>query len=386
MSLLNRRSFLIATGVTTAGTQFVVSRQAAAAPPAKFHDRRIISQLPHRYHGWPTLTRCANEELLLVCSGGREAHICPFGRVELMRSKDGGETWSWPRVIMDGPIDDRDAGVLVTDKGSILVTTFTSVGYEQSMTEAGTWPVARRIRWNAAHNRLNAQERRAAVGVWMIRSIDGGLSWSSPYDSIVNSPHGPIQLSDGRLLYAGKDLWRGESRNGVCQSTDDGQSWSWQAEIPTRNGDKHQDYHELHAVETTDQRIVVQIRNHNRDHFLETLQTESADGGKTWSQPQPIGVWGLPSHLLRLRDGRLLMTYGHRRPSFGNQARVSQDHGRNWSAPIMISDDGIGRDLGYPSTAQLNDGSLVTVWYEKMKDSSYAVLRQARWSFQGENG
>ena len=39
MLFLNRRSFLIATGVTTAGTQFVVSRQAAAAPPAKFHDR-----------------------------------------------------------------------------------------------------------------------------------------------------------------------------------------------------------------------------------------------------------------------------------------------------------------------------------------------------------
>ena len=39
-----------------------------------------------------------------------------------------------------------------------------------------------------------------------------------------------------------------------------------------------------------------------------------------------MGVWGLPSHLLRLRDGRLLMTYGYRRAPFGNQAR---DHERD---------------------------------------------------------
>jgi hypothetical protein len=44
----------------------------------------------------------------------------------------------------------------------------------------------------------------------------------------------------------------------------------------------------------------------------ETLQCESADGGKTWCEPHEIGVWGLPSHLLRLRNGNLLMTYGYR--------------------------------------------------------------------------
>ena len=83
---------------------------------------------------------------------------------------------------------------------------------------------------------------------------------------------------------------------------------------------------------------------------------------------------------MRLRDGRLLMSYGYRRAPFGNQARVSDDHGVTWSEPLTISDDGIGGDLGYPSTVELDDGSLLTVWYEKMKDSAKAVLRQARWS------
>jgi len=109
------------------------------------------------------------------------------------------------------------------------------------------------------------------------------------------------------------------------------------------------------------------------------LQTESADGGSTWSVPHSIGVWGLPSHLLRLRNGRLLMSYGHRRPPFGNQARISADHGRTWSEAMIISGDGAGGDLGYPSTVELADGSLLTVWYEKLKESPHAALRQARW-------
>jgi hypothetical protein len=91
------------------------------------------------------------------------------------------------------------------------------------------------------------------------------------------------------------------------------------------------------------------------------------------------GVWGTPSHLLRLRDGRLLMSYGYRRAPFGNQARVSADEGATWSTPMTISADGAGGDLGYPSTVELDDGSFLTVWYERTKDSPAAVLRQAHW-------
>ena len=76
------------------------------------------------------------------------------------------------------------------------------------------------------------------------------------------------------------------------------------------------------------------------------------------------------------------MSYGYRRKPFGNQARVSDDHGATWSEPLTISDDGIGSDLGYPSTVELDDGSLLTVWYEKMKGSARAVLRQAHWSLE----
>ena len=341
---------------------------------AQVHEIKTISVQSDVYHGWPTVTRRNNGELCLVWSGGRQRHVCPFGRVDWMRSRDGGKTWTWPRVLIDGPIDDRDAGVLETSKGTLLVTTFTSLAYEPALPGNPAW--------KSIHNRLNAEQRQAELGQWMIRSTDGGITWSERYSTIVNSPHGPIQLGDGRLLYAGKELWTGEKRVGVCQSTDDGKSWKWLAEIPTRKGDDAVNYHELHAVETADNRIIVHIRNHNKTDDRETLQCESSDGGKTWSVPESIGVWGLPSHLLRLRDGRLLMSYGHRRPPFGNQARISEDHGRSWSHALSISTDGIGGDLGYPSTVEIENGELLTVWYEKMKDSPRAVLRQARWSVE----
>jgi hypothetical protein len=377
---------LYGSGVMAAATVLSAGSPARAAV-ATVRQKRVISQLPNYYHGWPTVVRRRNGELLVTCSGGREGHICPFGKVELIRSTDDGQSWSWPRVLVDLGIDNRDSGVLETAKGSLLVTTFTSLAYEGMLRAAekiapgrpGAWTQERLDRWHAAERRLEPAQRRANLSVWMVRSADGGRTWSAPYDSLVNSPHGPIQLSDGRLLYAGVDLWRTPRRVGVCQSLDDGQSWQWLAEIRPRPGDSSGEYHELHTVETADGRLIVQIRNHNRANSGETLQCESSDGGRSWSLPHPIGIWGLPSHLLRLADGRLLMTYGYRRKPFGNRASVSEDQGRSWSAPAVISDDGAAGDLGYPSTAQLADGSLLSVWYESMPKIKGAVLRQARW-------
>ncbi|GAB4142614.1 MAG: hypothetical protein Kow0040_31640 [Thermogutta sp.] len=396
---LSRRDWLARGGLSSAGALALpwlllnktvrgaeaTSTAEPAAPGFEVAEVTAISHLS-AYHGWPTVARRKSGELLLVYSGGREAHVCPFGRVELMRSHDDGKTWTYPQVILDSPIDDRDAGVLETDRGTILVTTFTSLAYEPILKRAeaaagtpGAWPDEKLRRWQAAHERVDAEGRDAALDVWITRSTDDGITWSQRQRCIVSSPHGPIQLRDGRLLYAGKELWKGRGRVGVCQSSDDGATWEWLAEIPTRQGDDPAQYHEFHAVETADGRLIAQIRNHNPQNAGETLQCESDDGGKTWSAPRSIGVWGLPSHLLRLRDGRILMTYGYRRPPFGCQSRISEDGGRSWSAPMVLYGDGAGGDLGYPSTVELGDGTLLTVWYELLAGSSQAVLRQARW-------
>lgn len=356
---------------------------AHAAPRSNILSTRVISQQPHIYCGWPTLARRANGQLMLVWSGGREAHVCPFGRVDWMLSDDEGATWTWPRTLLDSAIDDRDAGILETAEGTLLATTFTSEAWENVFNKSRDWDPEKRQRWQAVRNRLPDDARKAELGTWMLRSTDGGLSWSSRYRVPVNAPHGPVQLKDGRLLYAGVALWESPRRVGVAVSNDDGASWELLADIAAREGDKLQNYHELHAVESADGRLVVHIRNHNTQNRYETLQTHSDDGGKSWETPYSIGVWGYPSHLLRLSDDRLLMSYGHRRDPIGNLARVSDDGGRTWSEPVTISDDATSTDLGYPSTVQLADGSLLTVWYERRPGSPLAVLRQAHWRLEG---
>jgi hypothetical protein len=379
----NRRSFLTRSLASVAASTLICSQQVRAAPLAEVQDRRVISKQPLHYHGWPTLARRANGQLLLAVSGGRESHVCPFGRVELMRSDDDGKNWSWPQVIMDTPIDDRDAGILETAQGTLLATTFTSLAYESILAKAianpSSWDAERLSRWQSAHQQLSDKQRKATLGTWMIRSTDNGITWSQPYDCLVNSPHGPVRLADGRLLYAGKELWRENPRIGVAQSVDDGVSWKWLATISPREGDQQDKYHELHAVEAADGTLIVHIRNHNSKNAGETLQSESTDGGRSWSRPHTIGTWGLPSHLLRLADGRLLMSYGYRRAPYGNQVRISEDQGTSWSAALTLSADGAGGDLGYPSTVQLANGSLLSAWYERLAGSSRAVLRQARW-------
>lgn len=389
---ITRRSFVRDLGAAASAVSLGLGGRSATAAEARVLETRVISHTPQLYCGWPTLTRRANGKLMLVFSGGREDHVCPFGRVDSMQSNDNGKTWTWPRTLLDSAIDDRDSGVVETSKGSLLVTTFTSLAYDtyrlkdalaKKPGESGAWPEDRLGRWLAAHNRLDDSQRQQELGQWMIRSTDGGVTWSARYSSIVNSPHGPVQLSDGRLLYAGVQLWDPERKVGVCESIDDGQSWRWLADIPVRTGDESKEYHELHAVEAKSGRIIIHIRNHNPNQTGETLQCESDDGGKSWTTPHAIGVWGLPSFLLRLRSGRLLMSYGYRRAPFGTQARYSDDDGQTWSQPLTISADGVGGDLGYPSTVELEDGSLLTVWYEKMADSPRAVLRQARWSLTG---
>lgn len=397
---MNRRQFFASSSGALVAGAFAVSFSspslrafgASATPSFEVLETKTLSMRPDVYYGWPTVAK-RGSELLVVASGGREGHICPFGRVDLFRSKDGGATWTWPQTIYDGPIDDRDAGICVTAKGTIIVTTFTSLAYEGMFNaeaagrargeKSPAWGDERFARWTAAHARLSAEERKSELGCWALRSTDGGVTWSERRSTPFNSPHGPIQLADGRLLYIGKELWTDEKRNGVCVSNDDGETWETIGFVPTRDGDDPRQYHELHAVEATDGRIVAHIRNENKNNANENLQTVSTDGGKTWSVPRAIGVWGIPSFLSRLADGRLLMTYGYRRAPLGVQARVSDDCGETWSEPLVLYGGAASGDLGYPSTVQLDDGTLFTVWYEVEKGSWSARLRCARWRIGG---
>ena len=393
--MTDRRQFIACSTVAFAATAtggcdwLAAAHQENLPPTIEILNLSVISWKPPLYHGWPTLAKRSNGELLLAFSGGRESHVCPFGRLEWMRSKDNGVHWSWPQVLNDGPIDDRDAGVVETANGSILVSTFTSLAYEPRLARAekakpgepGAFSDPKLLlEWQAVQNRLTSEQRKTELGNYMLRSTDGGVTWSHRYRVPLNSPHGPIVTQDKRLLYAGKSIY-GDERIGVCESKDDGLTWEWLATIPARPGDDPLRYHELHLMDADDGTLVCHIRNENKADDGQTLQSESKDGGRTWTIPHTIGVWGLPSHLLRMRNGHLLMSYGHRRSPLGIQVRISQDSGKTWSDVISITADAKSSDLGYPSTVECSDGTMVTVWYEVLEGSPLAQLRQARWNW-----
>ncbi len=113
-------------------------------------------------------------------------------------------------------------------------------------------------------------------------------------------------------------------------------------------------------------------------------QAVSRDGGRTWSA-QKTGVRGHPpSGLVALADGRLVLTYGYRHPPFGIRAVISNDEGLTWDTDqvVVLRNDGAGYDLGYPRSMQLDDGTILTVYYFT-DDEQVTHVACTRWRVPG---
>ena len=350
----------------------------------------VICKQPGRYIGWPTIARTADGELLVSFSGDREAHVCPFGKTQFVRSRDGGKTWSKPLTINNTPLDDRDSGILVTRKGTIVVSWFTSLAFEKfsGLRAKCEGP------WREHIAKITDADRKKWHGNWVRRSTDAGKTWGDSINSVVTTPHGPIELADGRLLYLGTNYvdragradspLKGKLRTQrvlAVESRDDAKTWTPIGYVPIPKGVSHDGFHEPHVVETADGKLVGMIRPHGQPGDRVRWQTASADGGKTWTQTRPTKIWGLPPHLIRLRDGRLLLTYGHRRKAFGQRACLSRDGGKTWdySNEIRIRDDAPNGDLGYPASLQMTDDTILTIYYQIHKPRERTCLMGTFW-------
>ena len=330
------------------------------------------------YHGWPTVIRTNDNRLMAVCSGNRQKHVCPFGRVWMYVSVDEGTSWTGPQVLSSGPLDDRDAGICQAQDGSLLVNYFTST--------ASIFRSPKLSRqWREVAEKINLLTLKKEHGFWMRRSVDGGKTWSKKYRTPVYSPHGPVLLKDGRLFFPGQKFGTpcGEitavPEYGAAFSSDNGVTWQILSTIPLPKGQNIRNIHEIHGVEAPDGTLIIQYRNHNCTGLGETWQSESADGGKTWSEPHLI-CKGYPTHLQVFGKDKLIMTYSFREKPFGIRARISTDYGKNWSSEIILSEDGKNWDFGYPSTVEMTDGSLFTLWYENR--GKEAKLRYLKWKFK----
>jgi hypothetical protein len=131
-------------------------------------------------------------------------------------------------------------------------------------------------------------------------------------------------------------------------------------------------------------RILAMLRHRalveQKDPHDVMFQSHSDDGGKTWSRPISSGISGYPAHLLRLHDGRLLCTAGHRFDPWGVQAVVSADDGRTWNTKEtkIIRDDSLEGWTTYPMSSQLRDGSIFTTYglVKQMPQSAYSAMSE----------
>jgi len=81
-----------------------------------------------------------------------------------------------------------------------------------------------------------------------------------------------------------------------------------------------------------------------------------------------------------LPDGRLCVTYGHRKKPFGIRARLSSDEGKTWSHEIILRDDGFDGDLGYPRTVVRPDGRVLTAYYFNGPKGSDRAVEATLWT------
>lgn len=349
---------------------------------------------PLGYFGWPSIARMEDGTLVAASSGLRARHVCPWGKTVLHFSGDDGRTWSDSVIVNDSPIDDRDAGIISLGGRSLLVSWFT---YDtRTYLARGREAIQKQMYTTEELDRiieLTATWEDAVVdrhlGSW-VRLRENGSRWGEAVRVPVSAPHGPIRLARGDLLYFGKGVEAEGAYliNGAISaviSTDGGNTWEELGDVPIPPDTEHANYHEPHVVELASGKIIGMIRyqhsaNVKTYESFGMFQTESDDGGKTWSVARPVdGVSGSPPHLLRHSSGAVVCVYGYRQGPYGQRAMISYDEGRTWDIGYILRNDGPDRDLGYPASVELADGSIMTVYYQKYAADEKASLLWTRW-------
>lgn len=369
----------------------------------------IVSRLSEslfQYQGWPTVCRDDDGVLYVGSSSFRLGHLCGFGKNVLYVSRDGGETWSCPRVFNDNTLDDRDVGLCYLGGKKLLATWFSHPYEHYELERMQKWiadahpsvqPLAKSIieGWGKLED-----ERVDYHGAFCRVSEDGGDTWSEVRRTPVTSPHGPIKLKNGKLFYFGKSRTAESTvlSNGGIEaqiSEDEGKTWKHLSSLKFHECIKENNIHEPYAIELSDGTILGIIRAQGEEiadalgdmcddlkqYKFTMFKTFSHDGGHTWSDPEPMGFLGAPPHLVELSTGEIVLTYSRRKVGTqGIFARVSRDGGKTFSEETLIGPEAHIWDQGYPSTVELDDGTLITVYYQRYGDDGYCSLLYTKWN------
>lgn len=289
----------------------------------------------------------------------------------LVRSTDGGATWSRPADIVDypGPAGCGDSSMIV-DRSTDRVFLFCTYS-------------AGKVGFGTSQPGTNDTTDPNTLHVLVRHSDNDGRTWSAPTDLnpqvkdvswhgyFASSGHG-IQTSHGRLIQpvVVKDA-TGSTRSGDIYSDDHGRTWHAGA-LLSANTD------ESKAVELSDGTIA---QNSRPDIGGYRFISTSADGGETFSAASPEPQLPDPhvngDEIRGPRPGWLLFTNAASQLARENLTiRLSCDDGTTWPVQKLLHTG----PSGYAATALLPGGRIgvfyengTTSYTEKLTFSSLAL-------------
>ena len=334
---------------------------------------RQVSRMKGRHLAFPGVTEAANKDLLVVFREG-EAHVCPYGRICLTRSKDGGKNWSAPVSVADSESDERDPSIQTLPDGRLLLA---YGGWNSWMSTEKT-----AMKYKSETEYIKQAGADKFGGSRYMFSNDNGFSWSQAVAAEAFCPHGPF-FSGSKLYSPGLADEDGKRLVTFSEADANGKNWKRVSVIGRSEyaSDAYKNvavYEEPHCIELKDGSFLAAIRvPMPTDGYMRISRSE--DKGKTWSEPVKTNVRGFPQHLLQLKDGRILASYGYRFKPMGIRACISKNGGKTWDTEneIIIRRGGLTGDLGYPVSIELEDGKVLTVYYYNSRDSKKECFIEA---------
>ena len=336
----------------------------------------VLYQDKKFYVSFPSIARRPNGELVVAFRrapdrrGFGEAgnsHTDPNAYLVLIRSKDGGKTWSRePEMIFAHPFGgSQDPCLLQLRNGDLLCASYAWSRLQPEAFAHLKQPVARAGDF-------------AFLGGYLLRSKDGGTSWKGPiipppcdgeaHFDIFGEPvpaynRGALcEGKDGRLYWAVASARANNPRKTSVHlliSPDHGATWNYSCLVAR---DEKVEFNETSLYETPRGHLLAFVRTEGfNDH---TVVARSTDHGRSFTW-QDAGFQGHPQHALPLPDQRVLLVYGYRHPPYGVRARVldSECQDLAGSREIVLRDDGGNGDLGYPWAAMVSKDEALVVYY-----------------------